>query len=147
MAGQSNEESEIRALIDDLAQRTRAKDVNGVISLYAEEKVQFLLAPPLKYSGANALKSEDLREWFSSFEGPIGFEIHDLEVATGGQVAFCHALNRLSGTKTDGTRTDLWLRWTVCFRKIAGKWKITHEHESVPFYMDGSSKAALDLEP
>jgi hypothetical protein len=24
---------------------------------------------------------------------------------------------------------------------------ITHEHESVPFYMDGSNKAAVDLTP
>jgi hypothetical protein len=53
----------------------------------------------------------------------------------------------LSGTKVDGAKTDIWLRLTVCFRKIDGRWKITHEHESVPFYMDGSDKAALDLKP
>jgi hypothetical protein len=89
MATQPNEETEIRALIDDLTKGIRAKDVNGVMSLYAEEKVQFLLAPPLKYSGANAIKAEDLQDWFSSFQGPIGYEIRDLEVATGKQIAFC----------------------------------------------------------
>jgi ketosteroid isomerase-like protein len=36
---------------------------------------------------------------------------------------------------------------TLCFRKIDGEWRITHEHESVPFYMDGSVRAAVDLEP
>ncbi|MGA7881917.1 MAG: nuclear transport factor 2 family protein [Terrimicrobiaceae bacterium] len=144
---ESSEQTEIRALIDDLAEGIRAKDVNGVMSFYADEKVQFLLAPPLKYSGANAIKGEDLKDWFSSFQGPIGYEIRDLEVSTGSQIAFGHSLNRMSGTKIDGAKTDLWFRWTVCFRKIGGKWKITHEHESVPFYMDGSDKAALDLEP
>jgi ketosteroid isomerase-like protein len=47
----------------------------------------------------------------------------------------------------DGEKVDMWLRETLCFRKIDGKWKITHEHESVPFYMDGSFKAAVDLKP
>ena len=27
------------------------------------------------------------------------------------------------------------------------QWKIMHEHSSVPFYMDGSFKAAVDLKP
>jgi ketosteroid isomerase-like protein len=140
-------EVEIRALIEDLAEGIRAKNVNQVMSHYAAERVQFLLAPPLQYSGANAVKDEDLEEWFSSSNGPIGYEIRDLQVATDNQIAFCHALNRMSGTKVDGEKTALWLRWTVCFRKIGGKWQITHEHESVPFYMDGSDKAALDLKP
>jgi ketosteroid isomerase-like protein len=143
----NSDETEIRALIDDLAKGVRAKDVNAVMSHYASERVHFLLAPPLQYSGANAIRKEDLEGWFSSFQGPIGYEIRDLQVATGNQVAFCHALNRMSGAKVDGTSTDLWFRWTVCFRKIGGEWKITHEHESVPFYMDGSGKAAFDLKP
>jgi ketosteroid isomerase-like protein len=36
---------------------------------------------------------------------------------------------------------------TACYRKIKGKWLITHEHVSVPFYMDGSYRAAVDLKP
>ena len=44
-------------------------------------------------------------------------------------------------------QVDLWFRETLGFRKIDGKWTITHEHSSVPFYMDGSFKAAIDLKP
>ena len=36
---------------------------------------------------------------------------------------------------------------TLGFRKIDDEWTITHEHSSVPFYMDGSFKAAIDLKP
>jgi PhnB protein len=32
-------------------------------------------------------------------------------------------------------------------RRENGEWSIVHEHESVPFLMDGSDKAALDLKP
>jgi hypothetical protein len=88
--GYSTERRDRDSCLDrHLTKGIRAKDVNGVMSLYAEEKVQFLLAPPLKYSGANAIKAEDLQDWFSSFQGPIGYEIRDLEVATGKQIAFC----------------------------------------------------------
>ena len=36
---------------------------------------------------------------------------------------------------------------TVCPRKVDGTWRITQEHNSTPFYMDGSFKAAVDLQP
>jgi ketosteroid isomerase-like protein len=40
-----------------------------------------------------------------------------------------------------------WLRITRTLARMAGDWRITHEHESVPFHMDGSFRAAVDLEP
>jgi hypothetical protein len=48
--------------------------------------------------------------------------------------------------RTSG-ETDVWVRVTACRRKINGKGLITHEHVSVPFYMDGSYRAAVDLKP
>ena len=42
-------------------------------------------------------------------------------------MAFGHSLNRVSGTLKNGNRTDLWLRWTACFRKIDGGWLVTHD--------------------
>ncbi|MGH7804122.1 MAG: nuclear transport factor 2 family protein [Candidatus Binatia bacterium] len=53
----------------------------------------------------------------------------------------------MHGARTDGTKTDIWVRATVGFEKIDGAWMIVHEHVSVPFYMDGSFKAAVDLTP
>ena len=35
----------------------------------------------------------------------------------------------------------------VGLRRIDGAWRITHRHDSTPFYMDGSYRAATDLEP
>jgi len=51
----------------------------------------------------------------------------------------------MHGTKSDGTKDDIWFPHTLGFRKISGEWKTTHEHESVPFYTDGSFKAAVDF--
>jgi ketosteroid isomerase-like protein len=52
-----------------------------------------------------------------------------------------------SVTASSISPTDLWFRLTLGLRSIGGRWKLLHEHESVPFYMDGSYKAAVDLRP
>ena len=107
--------------------------------------VSFDLAPPpLQYVGREALR-KSLAEWFPTFEGPIGYDVHDLNVTAGGDVAFCRSLNRLSGTRINGEETDVSVRATIGCRRVYGTWLIAHEHLSVPFYMDGSSRAAVDL--
>ena len=47
---------------------------------------------------------------------------------------------------TNGREVDMWVRMTVGFRKINGKWMVTHEHTSVPFDAE-SGKASVDLKP
>jgi ketosteroid isomerase-like protein len=58
-----------------------------------------------------------------------------------------HSLDHMTGRKTDGEKVDVWTRSTVVFRKEDDAWKVTHVRRSVPFYMDGSLKAAVDLKP
>jgi ketosteroid isomerase-like protein len=53
----------------------------------------------------------------------------------------------MKATTAKGAKVDLWFRQTLGLLKIDGSWKIAHEHSSVPFYMDGSFKAAVDLKP
>jgi uncharacterized protein (TIGR02246 family) len=142
----ADDEAQIRKLIDDWAKAVRAKDVEGVVAHYAADVVTFDLAPPLQYAGTDALR-KSLAAWFPTFRGPVGYEISDLSITAGGDVAFCRSLNRISGARTDGEETGVWVRATVGLRRIDGRWKITHEHASVPFYMDGSYKAAVDLQP
>jgi ketosteroid isomerase-like protein len=78
---------------------------------------------------------------------PGRLEVHHLSVTAGDDVAFSTSLNRLSGRRTNGGYSDVWVRATVGYRKHDGGWKIAHKHVSVPLYMDGSNKAALDLKP
>ena len=140
------DETEIRQLMDGWARALRAKDVNGVMSHHAPDILSFDLAPPLQYSGADVYR-KSLEEWFLTFRGPVGYDIRDLRITAGEDVAFCHSLNRISGARTNGEETDVWVRATVCFRKIGGQWMATHEHLSVPFEMEPPFKASLDLKP
>lgn len=140
------DETEIRRLIDNWARAIRTKDINALMSNYTPDILVFDLAPPLQYSGIDAYR-RNFEEWFPSFQGPINCEIRDLSITPGADVAFSHSLNRISGKRTSGEETDVWVRATVCYRKLDGKWRVAHEHVSVPFYMDGSYGAAVDLKP
>jgi PhnB protein len=135
---------EIRAVIEGLWRAIGAKDAEATIAHYAPGFVSYSLAPPLRSSGPDP---QMLAQWFATWHGAIGHELRDLEIVADGDVAYCTSLNRMTGTKTDGEQADVWFRATHGLRRIDGRWRIAHEHESVPFYMDGSYRAAVDLKP
>lgn len=138
-------EDQIRALINDRVKAVRAKDINGAMSRSAPDILAFDVINPLQYAGVDALRKR-LEGWFSSFQGPINHEICKLSLTPGDDVAFSHSLNRVIGTTTEGKKIDMYWRATSCYRKIDGKWMVTHEHNSVPFDPE-SGKASLDLKP
>lgn len=138
-------EAEIRRLIEDRAEAVRAKDVDALMAHVAPDVVSFDVVNPLQYTGADAVRRR-AEEWFSSFRGGIGHEVRDLSISAGDEVAHCYSLSRVSGTTKDGAALDMWIRATVCLRKVEGKWLITHQHSSVPFDVE-SGKASLDLKP
>jgi|ERR1700730_399142 uncharacterized protein (TIGR02246 family) len=139
------EEAQIRALIENRVKAVRGKDIDALVSSYAPDVLAFDVVNPLQSTGSDAIRKR-LQEWLSSFQGPVGFEIRGLSIAIGDEVAFCHGLSGVSGTRADGGGINMWYRTTVCYRKIDGEWIITHEHNSVPFNME-SGKASLDLKP
>ena len=140
-----NDEAEIQRVLEGGVEAIRDKNIEGVMSLYAQEVVSFDIVPPLRYVGAGAFR-KPWEKVFSSFQGPIGYEIHDLNITVGDDVAFTHSLNRISGTMNTGQKTALWLRWTACLRKINGKWLIVHHQNSVPVDLE-TGRAVLSLKP
>src|SRR5262249_56195372 len=141
----ATDEALIRGLIDDWARAIRSRDVRRVVSKYAQDVVSFDVVGPLQYVGSDGI-TRRAEEWVSSFRDPIGYEVRDLSIHTGDDVAFCHSLNRVNATTTTGNTIDMWWRATVCFRKIDGNWAVTHQHNSVPFDPE-SGKASLGLRP
>ena len=142
----NKEESRLSELTNSWVAALRAKDVDALMSHYEPDVLLYDLAPPLRYRGADAYR-KNWEEWFASFQGPVGYEIHNLSVSVGNDIAFSTSINRISGARTTGEQTDVWVRATVCYRKRDNQWWVAHEHISVPFYMDGSFKAAIDLKP
>lgn len=138
-------EDEIRAAIDDWVEAVRARDVGRITAHYAADVVAFDAILALRFVGRDAYR----RHWEACLGmcvGEMAFEVHDLAVTAGRDVAFCHYLLNCGGTDDKGETQAGWMRATVCWRRIGGRWRIVHEHFSAPFDVE-SGKALLDLNP
>ncbi|HEY4049086.1 MAG TPA: nuclear transport factor 2 family protein [Acidobacteriaceae bacterium] len=139
------DEAEIRELIKNRVDAVSIKDVKKAMASVESNVLLFDVVNPLQSSGLETLRKR-AEQWFSSFDGPIGFETRDLNIVTGDDVAFSHSLNRVKARTINGQKLEMWWRSTVCYRRMDGKWMVTHEHNSVPFD-PGTGKASLDLQP
>jgi len=141
----ATDEANIRQRINRWVEALRAMYREGVMSLYAPDIVSFDVVPPLRHVGVKA-KEKNWAHLFVMYQHPLGYEIRDLTLTLGDDVTFGHSLNRVSRTLKNGNRTNFWLRWTACFRKIDGNWLIAHDQVSVPVDPE-SGRALLNLEP
>jgi len=140
-----NDETAIKRVIEGGVNAVRNKNIEGVMSIYAPEIVTFDIVPPLQYVGADAMRKR-WEEVFSSLPGPVGYEIADLSITVGEDMAFTHSFNRTSATLPTGQQIGTWVRWTACWRKIGGQWLLVHDQVSVPVDLQ-TGKAVLDLKP
>jgi|SRR5215218_1319536 len=142
-----SDEDRLRRLIEERIEAIRAKDIPAVLAVYAPDVRVYDLIDPLRQRAGREAVGTRLEAWLSQFQdGPIGYEMRDLELAVDGDVAFCHGLSHVSATTTGGQLIDMWWRATTCFRRLDGRWMVTHEHSSVPFDME-SGRASLGLKP
>ena len=139
----TTDRAEIETLIQTLVRAHADQDADAIVEIYAPDAVIFDLAPPLARSGINR---DNIATWLAGWDGPIQLDARHVNLTIDRDVAFGSALNRMRGRQS-GEDQDLWYRTTLCFRKTNGRWRIVHEHSSVPFYMDGSYRAAVDLQP
>ncbi|MET8836258.1 nuclear transport factor 2 family protein [Micromonospora sp. NPDC004540] len=139
------DETRIGQQIDKIVEGIQNKDLEGLRRLYTTDVVSFDVEPPLQHVGVDA----KLRNWAAvfTFFDTVSYELRDLTLTVGDDVAFGHAFGRLSGTLKDGTATNgMWVRATFCFQKIDGTWLIAHDQVSVPLDIR-SGKGVLDLQP
>ncbi|RYG32396.1 DUF4440 domain-containing protein [bacterium] len=147
-----NDEATLRQLIESLTEGIRTKDADRATAPYAERNVMYVLEPPLESRTEGGVSAEGagragVQAWFDTWAGDLAYDRRGTEIVCDGEIAFAHGLVHLAGTKSNGAKTDLWFRETFGFRRLGGEWKIVHQHQSVPFQMDGSGRAALDLKP
>ena len=144
---QTEDEKEIRALVQRLVTAAKAKNVSAVMSVYvADESLSvFDITPPLQYIGAKAYK-EAWEAFFAALPGPLEIEIHEFNVTTDGPLGFSHEIDTWSGIDPEGKKVTFTMRVTYVYRKVNGKWRIIHEHGSVPVDVT-TGRAELSLKP
>ena len=139
------DEAEIRQQIGKIVEGIRTKDLKVLEQLYATDVVSFDVEPPLQHVGLEAKLNNWVRV-FAIFQD-VTYEVRDLAITVGEDVAFGHGFGRLSGTLKDGTATSgMWVRGTFCFRKIDSHWLIAHDQVSVPLDIP-SGRGVTDLQP
>jgi uncharacterized protein (TIGR02246 family) len=127
----STDEVAVRDLIEAWADAVRRKDITGILRSHASDFVMFDVPPPFKSVGLDAYrKSWDV--FFSWSSRPVHFDIREMDVTVGADIAFAFAGMRCEGAGSDGNPEALDFRLTMCLRKIGGRWMIAHEHHSVP---------------
>jgi uncharacterized protein (TIGR02246 family) len=127
----SRNEAEIRELIENWARAVRAKNIDGILANHAPEILMFDVPPPSQSKGIEAYKKT--WDFFFAWARDSGvFDIKELDVTAGDEVAFATALMRCAGTEANGDKLELDFRLTVGLRKIDGRWTVTHEHHSIP---------------
>jgi uncharacterized protein (TIGR02246 family) len=125
------DEVAIRELVEGWARAVRASDVKGILADHSADMLMFDVPPPLQSKGLEAYKGTwDL--FFSWAQDSGVFDITEMTITAGRDVAFVAALMRCAGTEANGDKTELAFRLTIGLCKIDGRWIVTHEHHSLP---------------
>jgi uncharacterized protein (TIGR02246 family) len=128
----TEDERQIRSLIERWAQAVHAGDLDAVLADHSTDIVMFDVPPPKEgVRGIDAYRET----WPPFFEwqrrGAV-FDIVELDITAGEDVAFAHALLRCGTAEELDRDPDLRLRLSVGLRKDGDRWIVTHEHHSFP---------------
>lgn len=127
----SDDVRQIRALIESWAAAVHRGDLDTVLADHTDDIVMYDVPPP--YDGVRGI--EAYREtWPPFFEWQQGatFDIVELDVVAGDDVAFAYALLRCGTPEEHAAKPDNRLRLTLGLRKEQGRWLVAHEHHSFP---------------
>jgi uncharacterized protein (TIGR02246 family) len=128
----SDDEKQIRALIERWAVAVHGGDMDGVLADHSEDIVMFDVPPPFEgVRGIDAYR-ETWPPFFKWQARGAAFEIVSLDVTAGDDVAYAHALLRCGTPEELAEQPANRLRLTLGLRKDQGRWVVAHEHHSFP---------------
>jgi uncharacterized protein (TIGR02246 family) len=125
------DETEIKALIDRWAKAVREENRTAIRADHDENILMFDVPPPFLSQGLDAYMAT-WETFFARAERPVAFHFTDVEVTAGSDVAFATAVGHCVDIDPSGLREELKFRLTMGLRKIDGRWRILHEHHSLP---------------
>jgi uncharacterized protein (TIGR02246 family) len=126
----TEQEQEIRALVERWAAAVHRGDLAEVLADHAGDIVMFDVPPPQQgVRGIDAYRATwpPFFEWQAS--GAV-FEIESLEVTAGADVAWAWALLRCGTPEELAAEPERRLRLTLGLRRDGGRWVVAHEHHS-----------------
>jgi len=127
-----SDEAAVAALIRRWAAAVHDGDLPTVLADHATDIVMFDVPPPDDgVRGIDAYR-ETWPPFFEWQRNGASFEIVELTVTAGTDVAFAHALLKCGTADELREHPERRLRLTIGLRKADGRWVVTHEHHSFP---------------
>ncbi|MFP3914292.1 MAG: YybH family protein [Actinomycetota bacterium] len=128
----SEDEREIRTLIQRWAEAVHSGQMQTVLDHHADDIVMFDVPPP--HGGVRGIDAyrKTWPPFFQWQEQGALFEIDELAVTAGTEVAFAYALLRCGTPAELDQSPELRLRLTLGLTKQDGDWIVSHEHHSFP---------------
>ena len=126
---ETNNETLIARLIDTWAKAVRAKDISTILAHHAPDILMFDVPEPVQLKGIDAYRSSWVDLFFHYYGDDDKFEVTELNVTAGEDVAFATAIVNCSSTHK-GEKIYITVRLTIGLKKINGQWIIMHEHHS-----------------
>ncbi|GAB2478066.1 hypothetical protein GCM10027265_31190 [Jatrophihabitans fulvus] len=121
---------EVRALVARWAKAVHTGDLATVVADHAADIVMFDVPPPQRGVRGNAAYRDVWLPFFEWQRSGATFEIDELDVTAGDEVAFAWALVRCGTPAEFAADPDRRLRLTIGLRRAGGRWTVTHEHHS-----------------
>ena len=130
----------LEALFDRYSAAADAKDVEGFLSLYAEDIRSFDMWGSWSYDGIAEYRTM-VEGWFAGLgDDRVGVEFDEIREVVGGDVAAASAFVTFRGLSAAGEELrSMNNRITWALRRIDGDWKVVHEHTSAP--LDDNAQA------
>jgi uncharacterized protein (TIGR02246 family) len=134
------DEEQIRTLIASWAAAIDRSDFEGAVADRTPDVVMFDVPPPHDgIRGTDAYR--DAWPPFLDWQRNGGcFELVELDVTAGADVAFAHALLRCSTRDDLAAHPEKRLRISFGLRKQDDRWLVAHEHHSFPLEADGDER-------
>lgn len=138
-------EAAVRREFEEWFAAASAKDLNAVMTKIDDGVVSYEHEAPLQYKGADAVR-EVCRLGFEAMEGDFTWDIPDLQIMVGDDIAVTWGLNRMRASIPGQPPYESWSRGTRIFQRKSNGWKLVHQHVSYP-YDPSTGEAKLVLKP
>jgi ketosteroid isomerase-like protein len=135
-----SDEVAVNELLNVLTKAIQDKKAESVIATLSDDAVGFDLAPPLRL-GPEVMQNPAHLE--ATWKGPISSEPLDRTIVVDGDIAYAYGLQRMTGTKINGDKVELWFRASasveatkfgsshICITRCLSRWMGPKRHCSI----------------
>ncbi|MGY1602151.1 YybH family protein [Geodermatophilus sp. SYSU D00815] len=128
----TDDETRIRDLVARWAAAVHEGRLDDVLADHADDILMFDVPPPDDGVRGIAAYRETWPPFFEWQRSGASFEVVELQVTAGADVAYAAALLRCGTAEDFAEHPGRRLRLTLGLRKEAGRWVVAHEHHSFP---------------